>query len=529
MIQKLVVFYSILLITCSCGDSIKKKEYKSPDSAYPELFKDVQLSFVFKDSKTFCDAIPKIKAEDIEKIYKEEKTKPGFKLSKFVNEYFKIETKNQVMFKTDSNNTIEEHIDKLWSLLSKRPKDEGGSLIPLRKPYIVSGGSFNELYYWDSYFSMIGLQVSKKDSSIENMVVNFAQLIEDYGHIPTANRSYYLSRSQPPYFGLMVELLSETKKDPTIYTKYLNQMQKDYQYWMSAEDTESLENQIKAKKEGKKAFRKVVFINENLAINRYYDALNSLRPEAYKEDLEISKKTKNKQIFRELRSAAESGWGMSTRWLQDKKQIKSINISQIAPIDLNCLLYKYELILSKAYAIKGQKEYSKSFNILAQKRKDVIQKYFWDEEQGFYFDYNFETKQATKKFTLAGMYPLFVGLATDQQAQKVAKVLETKFLMEGGLQTTLENTGQEWDAPYGWAPLQWISYAGLKKYNQTILASEVKKRWIANNLKIFKTTGKFVEKYDVVTINKANGGGKYASQDGFAWTNGVLIKMLSEK
>ena len=144
-------------------------------------------------------------------------------------------------------------------------------------------------------------------------------------------------------------------------------------------------------------------------------------------------------------------------------------------------------------------------------------------------DYNFVAKKHTPVLSLAGLYPLESGIATPAQAQKVAKVVEAKFLKAGGVVSTLNATGQQWDYPNGWAPLQWITINGLRNYQQDVLANTIKARWIALNKKVYKNTGKLVEKYDVIDMSLEAGGGEYPVQDGFGWTNGVLLKLLKEE
>src|SRR5260221_5550945 len=162
---------------------------------------------------------------------------------------------------------------------------------------------------------------------------------------------------------------------------------------------------------------------------------------------------------------------------------------------------------------------------LAQKRKAAIQKYCWNEVEKFYFDYDFVKGKYKTQFTLAAVFPLFFGLAEDAQARDVAHHLVTKFLKPGGLTTTPENTGQQWDAPNGWAPLQWIAYQGLENYNMRDLAKQIKINWTNANLKVYKKTGKMTEKYDVWNENAEASGGEYPNQDGFGWTNGVFLAM----
>jgi alpha,alpha-trehalase len=161
-------------------------------------------------------------------------------------------------------------------------------------------------------------------------------------------------------------------------------------------------------------------------------------------------------------------------------------------------------------------------------RKATIQKYFWVPDLEFYTDYQFVTNKNTQQITLAGVMPLFFKIADKKQAESVAAAIGSKFLQAGGLTTTLVNSGQQWDAPNGWAPLQWMTYKGLKNYGFDILAEKIRTNWLATNEKVFNETGKMMEKYNVVDTEFKAGGGEYPNQDGFGWTNGVYLKMKSE-
>ncbi len=530
---KLLIYLSILtFVFISCGESVSKKEYHSPDEAFGELFREVQLKSVFPDSKTFPDCIPKFESSVILENYQKQKNKPGFDLKKFVYAHFIVSSKNN-SYVSNPKQTVEEHIQELWPILTRKPKDEGGTMVPLIKPYIVPGGRFREIYYWDSYFTMLGLEVSGKDSLISNMVLNFAQLIQDFNHIPNGNRSYYFSRSQPPFFPQMVKLLSHIKGYEDRLVQYLPQMQKEYQYWMSADRGKEDVGQLnQARLNGEKSYRKVVFVGKNDLLNRYYDDKNTPRPEAFKEDIATAKlySRKNKAlIYRDLRSAAESGWDFSSRWLADEKNLSTIHTTDLLPIDLNALLYDMEVTIANAYQAKGQKDYAQNMRVLASKRKAIFDKYFWNESAGFYFDYDFVQNKQTNIYSLAAVYPLFFKMASSHQAAKVAQVLEKSFLQAGGLQTTLHETNQQWDGKNGWAPLQYLAIVGLRNYGFHVLADKIKQNWVENNIRVYKNTGKLLEKYNVKDITLEAGGGEYPVQDGFGWTNGVLLKLLSEK
>jgi alpha,alpha-trehalase len=151
-------------------------------------------------------------------------------------------------------------------------------------------------------------------------------------------------------------------------------------------------------------------------------------------------------------------------------------------------------------------------------------KYCWDEQKGFFFDYDITEKRTTGIWSIAGVMPLFVNIATDIQAVFVQKAVREKFLKDGGVVTTLYNTGQQWDAPNGWAPLQFITVQGLMNYKYGALAQDIAGRWMRLNESVFKSTGKMLEKYNVDNIHLESGGGEYPTQDGFGWSNGVYLK-----
>ncbi len=175
-----------------------------------------------------------------------------------------------------------------------------------------------------------------------------------------------------------------------------------------------------------------------------------------------------------------------------------------------------------------QAEDSLAYRTAAEQRKKLILEYCWDEERGFFFDYNFRTRSPNPAFCLAGLYPLFFEMADTARAKAVRRVLESKFLRAGGLVTTTNNTGQQWDYPNGWPPLQWIGYKACMNYGMDDLAEEIARRWINLNVRVFFGTQKMMEKYDVVDPDRPGGGGEYPAQDGFGWTNGVFLKLWNE-
>ena len=530
------IFFFVLLLVPSLVFA-----QDSPDEQFGCLFREVQLNVqaVFSDSsdsKTFPDCVPLSSPKEIMERYQAERSKPGFNLRAFVLRHFRRPSTPKD-YRSKPGQSAEAHINELWKVLTRRPSKDEGSLIGLPYPYIVPGGRFREIYYWDSYFTMLGLQQAKRDEMIHHMVSNFAYLIDRLGFIPNGNRTYYKGRSQPPFYSLIVKLLSESAGEQVL-VRYLPQMEKEYRFWMTGAAQLSTNNT---------AHRRVVRLPDGSVLNRYWDDYDTPRPEAYKEDVATKGKAgvapkekadvattgtscpETHPIYRDLRAAAESGWDFSSRWFRDGKTLKTIHTTEIIPVDLNSLLVHLEQTIAEAYRLKGDRQRASQYAAWARQRIAAVQKYCWSEQAQFFFDYDFQAGRQKEIYSLAAAYPLFFRVATTQQAAAVAEVLEKKFLQAGGLTTTLVETGEQWDAPNGWAPLQWISIQGLRHYGLHALAEKIKRNWVEVNLKVYHEKRKMVEKYNVYDLTREGVGGEYPTQDGFGWTNGVLLKLLSEE
>lgn len=495
---------------------------KSPDEALGELFSDVQTNHVYEDGKTFVDLMPRRRMRQIQQEYLIEKKDPHFDLRDFVSRHFYAFDNHQSTYQTDPHMTVTEHIAQLWDELEKRNRRNRGSLIALPHSYIVPGGRFKEQFYWDSYFIMLGLATDERYDVIEGMIKNFAYMLRKFGFIPTANRTYFLSRSQPPVFSHMVRLLAK-HKGKHVLVEYLPYLLIEHRFWMKGRS--------KLSKQEHKAFARVVEMPDGVLLNRYYDNKTTPRPESLWEDVSTAQKAPDRQadrLFLHLRAGAESGWDFSSRWFLDPKDIRTIHTADLVPVDLNSLLYQLEMTIAETYDIIKQPLLAHRFRQGAERRARAINRYCWDETRGFYEDYNFHQSAPTGRLTLAGVFPLYAKIATKQQADLVAEKLKKQFLKPGGLLTTLEDTGQQWDAPNGWAPLHYIAIEGLRNYGHYQLANEIKRRWVKTNLKIFHEKRKLVEKYNVIDANNLGSGGEYPLQDGFGWTNGVLSVLLRE-
>ena len=477
------------------------------------LFDEVQRSQIFEDQKTMTDAVPLFSVVEINAKYENKKNEEGFDLKKFVLSNFDF-LGAKISIKRETQLPIDEHIEKLWDELTRTAYEEKGTLLKLPRSYVVPGGRFNEFFYWDSYFIMLGLQVSGRVEMMENIIENCSYLIQTVGFVPNGSRTHFLSRSQPPYFSLMLDLLFETTKDENIYLKYHNTLEKEYTFWMNGEN--DLENGSSVKR--------VIKTNNGDVLNRYYDAENEPRPESYLIDIEDSENA-GEEFYRNIRSACESGWDFSSRWFADGDTIQTIETLNLAQVDLNCLLWHLENTLAKSSSLQNLSEKEKYYSERAENRKQMIDKYFWDENSGTYKDYHTKKNTTTPSEHIAALYPLFLGVASDKQAKSVAENIEEKFLYQGGLVTTTKNSGQQWDFPNAWAPYQWLGFQSMKNYGFDDLAEKIKKNWASNVERVYNNTGKLMEKYNALDIETVAGGGEYPNQDGFGWTNGVYLKL----
>jgi len=491
----------------------------TPADLYPGLFERVQLEQVFEDGKTFVDAVPRAEPAEILAQFSAARGEPGFDLRAFVAARFELPESKPRAYESAAGRSVTGHIDALWPVLERSADAavRGSSLLPLPYRYVVPGGRFREIYYWDSYFTMLGLGESGRHDLVTDMANNFAWLIERHGHVPNGNRSYYLSRSQPPFFSLMVELIV-AREGSDAYVRYLPQLRREHDFWMEGADSLA----------PGAAHRRVVRLPDGTLLNRYWDDRDIPREEAWREDVETARGSKRPpaEVYRNLRAAAESGWDFSSRWLEDGRTLTTIRTVDLVPVDLNSLLYALERTLARAYRATARPAEAEQFEAGAAARRRAVHRYLWDSQRGTFEDYDWRRGRGTGRLTAATLYPLFVGLATTLQARDVARVVEQRLLAPDGLATTTVRTGQQWDAPNGWAPLQWIAVDGLSRYGHRPLARRIAHRWIRENVAHYRAAGKLVEKYDV-SGDAAARGGEYPLQDGFGWTNGVLRRLMA--
>ncbi len=500
--------------------ALRAQGLQTPQELYPELFSTVQLQKIFSDGKLFADALPREPPADIRRQFAAARPSSDADLKAFVVAHFDLPGSIAAPPAAADQVPLVQHIDDLWTTLTRTTTSapDYSSLLPLPKPYVVPGGRFREMYYWDSYFTMLGLVQSGRLELVRSMTDDFAYLIDHYGHVPNGARTYYLSRSQPPFFFLMAAL-TDPQDAAAGLAHYLPQLKREYAFWMDGS------HRVKRGS----ALRRVVSMPDGAVLNRYWDDKDSPRDESFAEDSDLQRSSGRTAgpLFRDIRAAAESGWDFSSRWFSEEKSLASIDTTEIVPIDLNSLLFGLESAIRDGCQRTRDLACATAFKQRAVARRQAIDRYLWQATAGNYQDYRWMQRRPTGRISSAMLYPLFVGAASPAQAAAVAQAVRSELLKPGGLVTTPIKTGQQWDAPNGWAPLQWIAVAGLRRTQQAALAQTIACRWMSNVSEVYRQTGKLVEKYDVVNLGKRGGGGEYPLQDGFGWTNGVMRQLLT--
>ncbi len=494
-------------------------------SRYPQvagaLHRAVQEHGLFDDAKTFVDAEPTAPPEVVRQRYRDRRDDPGFDLESFVESHFEVP--GRIDPGMPDGESLDDYVEALWSALVRRfePEQSGGdTLLSLPNPHVVPGGRFREAYYWDSYFTAEGLAAAGQLDRVVDLVENFASLIDRFGFIPLGNRVYYDSRSQVPLFYRTLAIL-ERERGVSAIEEYLPYLQREYEFWVAGAG-----DVLPA--DGPAAHRRVVRTVDGTLLNRYWDDRATPRPESYGHDARLGATVsadRRQALFRDLRAACESGWDFSSRWLTDPGDLSTVRTTDLAPVDLNAVLYGVESSLAEWYDAVGESGRAGRFERAAAGRREAIDRYFWDDDAGWYVDYCWTDDEPSDRLVLAGVAPLFTGAARPERADAVARRLRESFLVDGGLLTTLYESGEQWDAPAGWAPLHWMAVVGLRRYNHHDLAAEVADRWLGLVESVFERTGRTAEKYDVRERSLATGHGEYELQYDFGWTAGVTLAL----
>ncbi|TKD51313.1 alpha,alpha-trehalase TreF [Sphingomonas baiyangensis] len=481
----------------------------TPADLYGPLFEAVQMRRLFADGKTFVDAVPRRAPAAILADYRARATWSDDALRAFVRANFDLPAEPAPVADQPARprRPILAHIRALWDELARPPvvAVEGESALAFAGRHVVPGGRFREIYYWDSYFTMLGLAEDGRHDLIEGMIDGFVGLVEAHGRVPNGARTYYLSRSQPPFLYLMMGLSRATDRD--ILARRLDALIAEHRFCMQG--------------------GRVVRMPDGALLNRWWDDRDTPRDESFREDVETARASGRPaaRVYRHLRAGAESGWDFSSRWLANGRDLASIDTTELVPVDLNALLYGMERDIADRCAALAR-DCEAAFDARADRRRAAVERWLWDEAGGRYGDWHLPTRRQRDGLSAATAYPLFTRLASPARAARVAATIDARLIAPGGLRTTLVRTGQQWDSPNGWAPLQWIAADGLLAYGHDAPARRIAVAWVGTVQRGYAASGKLVEKYDVED-SREGGGGEYPLQDGFGWTNGVTRAMMA--
>jgi alpha,alpha-trehalase len=480
----------------------------TPAELFGPLFSAVQERAILSDGKAFVDAVPRRPASAILADYARFNGDDAALLN-FVKSNFDLPPEAEVISATATSLPLRQHIQAMWPALAREPREKASSALAVRHHHVVPGGRFREIYYWDSFFTMLGLIRDNEIGLAEGIVDAMTDLIEEHGHVPNGARTYFVGRSQPPLFHMMIALLGE--QPPAVAKRRLAAMKREHSWWMEGSAELVRGTQV----------NRVAMLADGSVLNRYWDPRGTPRDESWREDVETARISSRPAtaVYRDLRAGAESGWDFSSRWLGGLS-LATIRTTTIAPVDLNSFLYGLEMAIAAA----GDAD-ARAFSDQAEVRRATMHKHLWNAELGIFCDFDLAAQQLLSQPTAAALAPLLAGVACQSQADTTAKCVIDKLLAPGGLRTTLVESGEQWDQPNGWAPLQWIGVMGLRRFGHGELAEEISRRWIATVNAVFARTGLIFEKYDIEACG-IGAGGEYVAQTGFGWTNGVTADLI---
>lgn len=521
-----------------------------------DILHHVQMSGLFKDSKCFVDLKLKRDPELIRADFLKLAEHFGYRnrdlLQQFIVENFDLSTDAEfeewdpVDWKTDigflldnirdeslRNLVAELHI--LWKTLSKknaadiRQNPSISTSIPLPHGFIIPGGRFKETYYWDTYWIVRGLLKSKMEETAKGIIDNFLYLIKEYGFVPNGTRTYYLGRSQPPFLLSMMEKYTDKTQDFGFLERSLPLLEQEIRFF---EEKRSLT---------------VTLGDQSFFVFRYGSDCRGPRPEAYVEDMELASHfdtdSEREEFFLHIKSAAESGWDFSSRWIissdgSNQGTLENAKTNLILPVDLNALMFKNYRLLSDYFERFGNEEKSVHYKNKSIDLLNAISTIFWDADEEMWFDFDLIHHSRRRYFYASNLVPLWCRAYPLEQTGQVAKAcvsyLEREKVLDhpGGLPTSKYETGQQWDFNC-WPPLQHLIVSGLNKtedWKAKEVAFQIAKKYVQAALVSCGNESdvcRIYEKYHPILVGSAGGGGEYQVQVGFGWSNAVLLDLIN--
>ena len=405
-------------------------------------------------------------------------------------------------------------------------------LLYLPHPYVVPGGRFNEMYGWDSYFTQVGLVRDNETVLAKNMVDNFLYQIDHYGKILNANRTYYLSRSQPPFLTQMILNVYRKQRNISWLRATVPAIEKYYRFWIEEPHLTKQTGLSRYYDLGDGPAPEVLSGERDDKGRDHYDLVKDYYRTHDVKDYDLSQYyDKGKDQLTDLfykgdRSMRESGFDPSNRFGPF-----NIDIIHYDPVCLNSLLYLMETDTAEILRIIGRARQARVWTNRAEERRQRINRLMWDEQDGLYYDYNFAKKEVRRYPFVTTFYPLWVGVADKRQAARIVANLHL-FERPGGLLTSTNVTGSQWDAPFGWAPTEMIAIQGLRRYGYNREADRITANFLSMILKEFIQHNTIVEKYDVERReSEVSAGLKFgykSNEIGFGWTNAAFVELYAQ-
>jgi alpha,alpha-trehalase len=409
--------------------------------------------------------------------------------------------------------------------------DEQG-LLYLPQPYVVPGGRFNEMYGWDSFFIQTGLIHDEEMDLAKDMADNFLYEIREYGKILNANRTYYLTRSQPPFLTEMLLGVYEKTKDRKWLADSVPAIEKYYRFWTTEPHLTPSTGLSRYYDLGEGPAPEVLSSEKDAQGRTHYELIKEYYRTHKVTDYDVGEYFDAKRdiltslFYKGDRSMRESGFDPSDRFGKF-----NVDIIHYNPVCLNSLLYLMESQTSEILRILDRPADATVWDKRAQDRAGRINQLMWDEQAGLYFDYEFVHHHLRHYPYLTTFYPLWAGIATKDQAAAVVRNL-AMFERPGGLQTSTTPSGNQWDSPFGWAPIEMIAVEGLRRYGYAAEANRISREWLSLVLEQYQQSGIIVEKYDVVRRSSRVSGeihfGYSSNEAGFGWTNGAFTRLLEQ-
>ncbi|KAM3615402.1 uncharacterized protein V6R79_001665 [Siganus canaliculatus] len=551
MLKLLLLFWFSAAALVACIQGVLPPPCDSEIYCWGPILHQVQVAKFFDDDKYFVDmklkaapdvvllAFHNLSAESPDSVI------PRDKLQEFLVTYFEepgteFETwtppdwhDSPVFLEGIADRELREwagKIHSLWKSLGRKirasvkDQPELYSQIYLPNPVVVPGGRFREVYYWDSYWVINGLLLSEMTDTAAGIIQNLLYLVDRYGFVPNGGRIYYERRSQPPFLTLMVESYYQATKDKEFLRAALPALEQEYSFWMQNRSVAVMVN------------------GSEHVLNRFHVEADLPRPESYTDDLELAEGLPDElkqQLWMDLKAGAESGWDFSSRWYIDSdgnsnSTLRDTRTSQILPADLNALLCRNEKTLASFYRILGDGDSAAPYDQAAARRVEAIEAVLWDAEKGAWFDYNLVTNSKHSEFYPSNLAPIWAQcFSQPEMGEQAVQYLKGSGALDfpNGVPTSLRETGQQWDYPNAWPPLQHMLIEGLSKLpskEATQIASDLAQHWIKTNWFTYTNYEAMFEKYDVNGDGKPGGGGEYEVQLGFGWTNGAALQLLHQ-